>query len=61
MFSVETEVEATRLIARTCSRQMNGEYIAPELRDEQTLENLYAFSDRLAAAYERMKGKAVHS
>ena len=56
MFSVDSEDEAKRLIALTCPQAINGEYYAPELKAEQTLENLYKFSDRLAGAYERMKG-----
>jgi hypothetical protein len=30
---------------------MNGEYIAPELAREQTLDNLDAFGDRLERYY----------
>jgi len=29
-------------------------YMAPELHDEQTLDNLYAFGARLEAEYQKM-------
>ena len=32
---------------------LGGEYFAPELAEEQTLENLEAFSDRLEDLYNR--------
>lgn len=51
MFSVDTEEDAERLLILACPRNLNGEFIARELTDEQTLENLQAFSDRLAKAY----------
>jgi hypothetical protein len=57
IFSVDTEEEAKALLILTCSSNMAGEYIARELAQEQTLENLYAFGDRLRAGYERIKAR----
>lgn len=58
-YSVDTEDEARDLLVATCSTvkagPQRGEFIARELLEEQTLENLAAFGDRLAAAHERMK------
>lgn len=53
MFSVENEEEARRLITLACPTNLAGDYIAPELATEQTLENLDAFSDRLQDIYAR--------
>lgn len=55
IFSVDTEEEAKTIIIMTCKRDMKGNYYAPELAEEQTLERLYAFGDRLRAAYARLK------
>lgn len=61
VFSTDTEEEAERLLVATCPLNLDGHYYAPELADEQTLENLQKFSDRLAAAYERIKqGRRIH-
>lgn len=46
-FSVGSEAEAKALLTLACPTNANGEYVAPELVEEQTLENLYAFGDRL--------------
>lgn len=35
------------LLVMSCPTNLDGEFVAPELAEEQTLENLYAFSDRL--------------
>lgn len=51
VFSVETVAEAKALITLCCPRGLDGKFFARELADEQTLENLQRFSDRLAAAY----------
>lgn len=42
------------LITMTCPMNSNGEYIARELEEEQNLENLKHFSDRLAEMHQRM-------
>lgn len=57
VFSVETEDEARRLLTMACPRTKEGEFIARELVEEQTLENLYAFGDRLRTLYAMMKKK----
>ena len=50
--TVENEEEAKALITLACPLSLSGEYIAPELVQEQNLENLQAFSDRLNHLYE---------
>jgi len=55
VFSVETEEEARQLIALTCPRDLKGTFYSRELAQEQTLENLQAFSDKLQCGYEFMK------
>lgn len=55
VFSVDTEEEARTLIVATCPRQEDGTYYARELAAEQTLENLQAFSDRLARTWTIMQ------
>lgn len=58
MFSVNTEEEARKLIVLCCPTNYAGEYIARELVAEQTLDNLRAFSDRLARGWEVMQRNA---
>jgi hypothetical protein len=59
---VDTEEEAVKLIEECCepvfitSKQRFG-FVAPELENEQTIENLYAFGRRLETAYKAMKGE----
>lgn len=56
IFSVDTEQEAIDLLTEVCPRNVEGEFVARELvEEEQTLENLYAFGDRLRDRYARMK------
>lgn len=55
VFSVNTEEEAQRLLMLACKRNYAGELIAPELAQEQTLDNLWAFGDRLEGLYKAMK------
>jgi len=55
VFSVDTEEEAKQLIAATCPRDLEGNYYARELAQEQTLENLQLFSDKLARVWEQMQ------
>lgn len=57
VFSVNTLEEARQLLVRTCPRNYNGEFVAQELAVEQTLENLFAFGDRLEAAFNSRKAK----
>ena len=57
VLSVDTEEEARALLVMTCSTNIDREFIARELAQEQTLENLQQFSDRLYDAYNVMKRK----
>ena len=61
VFSVNSAEEAKILITLTCPTNEHGEYYARELAEVQTLDNLDAFSDKLAAAYELMKQKGMAS
>lgn len=61
MFSVDTEEEAHTLLVRTCSTNVRGEFVAEELAGEQTIENLFAFGDRLRANYADMKASESRS
>lgn len=56
---MDTEEEAERLLIATCPRNRNGEFVAPELAEEQTLDRLYAFSDRLHEVHERMRERGA--
>lgn len=56
IFSVNTEREAEMLLALACPRTDDGKaYFALELREEQTLLNLYAFGRRLRGLYPKVK------
>lgn len=55
VYSVDTEDEAEKLLVASCERNIDGEFIARELAFNQTLDNLYAFGDRLALNHGRMK------
>lgn len=54
VFSTNTEEEARRLIVLTCKGGPDGNYYAPDLLGEQTLDNLAAFSDRLQRGWDFM-------
>jgi hypothetical protein len=54
VFSVDTEDEAKMLLTMACPTNISGEFVAPELAEEQTLERLYAFGDRLAELHVKM-------
>lgn len=56
-YSVDTEEEAKLLLAMACPMNLRGDYIAPELAEEQTLERLRAFGERLEAMHARMSKK----
>ena len=47
MYSVDTEEEANSLLLMACPTNIKGEFVAPELAEKQTLENLDKFSDRI--------------
>ena len=59
VFSVDTEAEAKQLLIMACPRNRAGsqDFFAPELAEEQTLENLRKFSDRLQLAWDFIKMK----
>lgn len=44
-----------KLLILACPRDVDGNFIARELAAEQTLENLQAFSDKLARCYAVLK------
>lgn len=54
VFSTDTREEAESLVILACPSDGRGNYYARELAEEQTLENLVAFSDHLARAHERL-------
>jgi len=58
VFSTNTEDEARRLIVLCCPTDRKGHYYARELAEDQTLENLQRFSDRLARAWELVQNQA---
>lgn len=52
-----SEEEAEWLLTMTCSRNYDGQFVAVELAEEQSLEHLEAFSQRLQKMHEeRVKG-----
>lgn len=55
VYSVDTEEEAKNLLVFACPKNVDGEFVAPELVEEQTIPNLFAFGDRLAKAHDIMK------
>ena len=58
MFTVNDESEARALISLACPMNYRGQYVAPELAQEQTMANLEAFGARLERLYhEHIKGK----
>jgi hypothetical protein len=61
VYSVNSEGEAQQLLILTCPRNRNGEFVAPELAEEQTLNSLYAFGERLHKAYGEMMSRSLIS
>jgi len=55
VFSTRTAEEAKHLIVLACPTNFDGEYYAKELAQEQTLENLVKFSDRLQYCWDIME------
>lgn len=55
VYSVDTEEEAQSLLVMSCGTNIKGEFIARELVEEQTLENLDAFGARLEETDEMIK------
>ena len=55
VFSVDTEEEAQSLVLAACTKGYDdGRLYARELMEEQTLENLYAFGEKIASLHDRM-------
>ncbi len=57
VYSVDSEEEARDLLTLACQTNLDGEYVARELVEEQTLEKLAAFGDRLAKTHAIMRQK----
>lgn len=51
VYSVGSEAEAHALVVMTCKMTNGQKYLAPELAEAQTVENLEKFSDRLDQAH----------
>ena len=58
VYSVDTEEEAEQLLVMACPRNAAGEFVARELAQEQTLENLWSFGDKLEKYHGAMKARA---
>ena len=54
VFSTDTEEQARKLLVAACGTNMQRQFVARELAEEQTVENLIAFGERLAETAERM-------
>ena len=55
VFSVADEEEARDLLTLVCPTNLKGQYVAQELVQEQTLENLEKFSDKLALRHKLLQ------
>lgn len=55
VLSVADEQEARDLITLACPTNYNGEHFARELANEQTIDNLLLFSDKLVRCHEIME------
>lgn len=55
VYSVSDDKEAEDLITLCCPRQHDGQHYARELANEQTLENLQKFSDKLDEGHRHLK------
>ena len=53
VFSVGSEKEAKFLFTLSCGTNIKGEYIARELVEEQTIDNLFAFGERLEMMHDK--------
>ncbi len=57
VYSVDTEAEAEKLLVLACGRNEAGDFVARELAREQSIDNLFAFGDRLAEAHKILKAR----
>ncbi len=55
VYSVDTEEEAQRLLVATCGTNYEGEFVARELIEGQTLRALCEFGERLADTHARIR------
>jgi hypothetical protein len=60
VYSVDTEEEAIQLLTAACPTNVQGDYLAPELVEEQTIDNLFAFGRRLEKMHKQMKKRKRH-
>lgn len=58
IFSVNTEVEAKRLIAATCSLGLDGSYYSTEMARDQSLDQFARFGQKLALVYAHITANA---
>lgn len=56
VYSVGTEEEARRLLVAACETDLEGRFIARELVEGQTLEDLERFSERLDRTHDLLVG-----
>ena len=54
VYSVGSMQEAELLLTMACQTNLDGEFVARELAQEQTLANLQAFSDRLHRVHAKL-------
>lgn len=59
VFTTDTEEQARKLVVACCQTDAAGNYYAQELAEEQTLENLQKFSDKLARVWQLMKDRGT--
>jgi hypothetical protein len=55
VYRVETEAEAKALLVLACSTNLDNEFVARELVEKQTLDNLDAFGARLEQTHKAMR------
>lgn len=55
VFSVDTMEEAERLVVLACPRGEDGHYYSRELGQQQDLETLFAFGEKLNEYHEHLK------
>lgn len=59
MYAVGSNAEALRLLTAACPTNIAGSFIAPELAEEQTLDNLDAFSARLDRVHALLEARGL--
>ena len=56
VYSVDTEEEARALLVLACGTNAGGEFVARELVEDQSLEMLTSFGERLERTHKMMGG-----